>query len=79
MIKETLQLQVVYFTALFPYVMLAVLLVRGLTLPGALQGVIYYLYPDVSRLMDLEVRPLGQVLHPYHHISERIFLYDNTY
>lgn len=79
MIKETLKLQVVYFTALFPYVMLAILLVRGLTLPGALQGVIYYLYPDISRLADLQVRHLGQVLHPYNHISERIFLYNNTY
>lgn len=45
----------VYFTALFPYAMLAVLLVRGLTLPGAWQGVIYYLYPDLSRMADLQV------------------------
>ncbi|GLD61220.1 uncharacterized protein AKAME5_001306300 [Lates japonicus] len=40
--------------AVFPYVMLAILLVRGLTLPGALQGV-YYLYPDPYRLVDLQV------------------------
>lgn len=46
----------VYFTAVFPYVTLAILLVRGLTLPGALQGVIFYLYPDPSRLADLQVR-----------------------
>ncbi|XP_040014996.1 sodium- and chloride-dependent GABA transporter 2-like isoform X2 [Xiphias gladius] len=47
--------KVVYFTATFPYVMLLVLLVRGLTLPGALDGIKFYLYPDPSRLIDPQV------------------------
>uniref|UniRef100_A0A672Z2N4 Transporter n=1 Tax=Sphaeramia orbicularis TaxID=375764 RepID=A0A672Z2N4_9TELE len=47
--------KVVYFTATFPYVMLAALLVRGLTLPGALDGIKFYLYPDPSRLSDPQV------------------------
>ncbi|XP_068192487.1 sodium- and chloride-dependent GABA transporter 2-like [Antennarius striatus] len=47
--------KVVYVTALFPYLMLAILMVRGVTLPGAWQGVVYYLYPDLSRLTDLQV------------------------
>lgn len=47
--------QVVYFTATFPYVMLLVLLIRGLTLPGALQGVLYYLLPEPSRLAAPQV------------------------
>uniref|UniRef100_A0A674ND66 Transporter n=1 Tax=Takifugu rubripes TaxID=31033 RepID=A0A674ND66_TAKRU len=47
--------KVVYFTATFPYVMLVVLLVRGLTLPGAKDGLMYYLYPKPSRLADPEV------------------------
>ncbi|XP_036388648.1 sodium- and chloride-dependent GABA transporter 2-like [Megalops cyprinoides] len=47
--------KVVYFTATFPYVTLLVLLVRGLTLPGAAQGLQFYLYPDPTRLADPQV------------------------
>ncbi|XP_068195991.1 sodium- and chloride-dependent GABA transporter 3-like [Antennarius striatus] len=47
--------KVAYFTATFPYVMLLILLIRGLTLPGAWDGIYYYMYPDVNRLADLEV------------------------
>ncbi|TVK90544.1 Sodium- and chloride-dependent GABA transporter 2 [Bagarius yarrelli] len=47
--------KVVYFTATFPYLMLIVLLVRGLTLPGAASGITFYLYPDPTRLMDPQV------------------------
>lgn len=45
----------VYFTATFPYLMLIVLLIRGLTLPGALIGIQFYLYPDLGRLADPQV------------------------
>ncbi|CAB1354012.1 unnamed protein product [Coregonus sp. 'balchen'] len=47
--------KVVYFTATFPYLMLVVLLVRGLTLPGAIDGIKFYLYPDPARLADPQV------------------------
>uniref|UniRef100_UPI003AAEC746 sodium- and chloride-dependent GABA transporter 2-like n=1 Tax=Centroberyx gerrardi TaxID=166262 RepID=UPI003AAEC746 len=44
--------KVVYFTATFPYVMIIALLIRGLTLPGATDGIRFYLYPDPGRLAD---------------------------
>ncbi|XP_068605092.1 sodium- and chloride-dependent GABA transporter 3-like [Brachionichthys hirsutus] len=44
-----------YFTATFPYAMLLILLIRGVTLPGASEGIYYYLYPDINRLADLQV------------------------
>ncbi|KAM9758512.1 sodium- and chloride-dependent GABA transporter 2-like isoform 1-T1 [Menidia menidia] len=47
--------KVVYFTATFPYLMLVVLLARGLTLPGAMDGIAFYLYPDPTRLVDPQV------------------------
>jgi len=47
--------KVVYFTATFPFIVLFVLLIRGLTLEGAGKGVLFYLKPDFSRLADPQV------------------------
>ncbi len=48
--------QVVYFTAVFPYLVLVVMFVHGVSLPGALNGIIYYLKPNWSKLSEAQVR-----------------------
>lgn len=40
--------QAVYVTATFPYLVLTIFLIRGLTLPGATDGLVYLFTPDVS-------------------------------
>ncbi|XP_072769451.1 sodium- and chloride-dependent creatine transporter 1-like isoform X3 [Nerophis lumbriciformis] len=47
--------KVVYFTALFPYVVLVILLAHAVTLPGASNGIIYYLKPNWSKLGEAQV------------------------
>lgn len=49
-------LQVVYFTATFPYVILVILFIRGVTLEGAADGIYFYLVPDFDKLMQIRVR-----------------------
>lgn len=44
--------KIVYFTATFPYFILTALLVRGLTLPGAMDGVWFYLTPTWETLLS---------------------------
>uniref|UniRef100_A0A1I7XZD3 Transporter n=1 Tax=Steinernema glaseri TaxID=37863 RepID=A0A1I7XZD3_9BILA len=41
-----------YFCAICPYFILLVLLLRGVTLPGAWQGVSYFLTPKMAKLYD---------------------------
>ncbi|GFO30481.1 sodium- and chloride-dependent glycine transporter 1-like [Plakobranchus ocellatus] len=47
--------KVVYITALLPYALLTVFLVRGLLLPGSLDGIKFYLEPDFNKLTSLTV------------------------
>ena len=47
--------KVVLVTMPVPVILLIVLLVRGITLPGSLSGVLFYIKPDFAALLDLEV------------------------
>jgi len=47
--------KVVYFTATFPYVVLIVLLIRGVTLEGHEEGIDFYIIPDWDKLTDATI------------------------
>ena len=49
-------LQVMYFTATSPYIIMCILLIRGVTLPGALEGIKFYLVPDWTKIAQPQVR-----------------------
>lgn len=44
-----------YFLALFPYLVIAILLVRALTLEGAWNGIIYFIKPDWNQIFKPSV------------------------
>ena len=44
-----------YFLAIFPYLVLIALLIRSVTLEGALDGIIFFLNPQWSELLNLKV------------------------
>lgn len=47
--------KVVYVTAIFPYILMTILLIRGVTLPGALDGITFYLRPDLEKIKNSSV------------------------
>lgn len=47
--------KVVWFTALFPYVVLFILFIRGITLPGSAEGIAYYLSPNFDKIYEPSV------------------------
>ena len=57
--------KVAWFTAIFPYFVLAILLVRGLTLPGASTGLRFYLTPRFDQIWhgDVWVAAASQIFY----------------
>ncbi|XP_033736454.1 sodium- and chloride-dependent creatine transporter 1-like [Pecten maximus] len=47
--------KVVYVTATLPYILLFVLLVHNLTLPGSMDGVVFFIKPDFETLLNIQV------------------------
>lgn len=44
--------KIAYFLAIFPYVVMIILLMRICTLDGAYEGILYFFTPDFSKLLD---------------------------
>ena len=47
--------KVAYVTAIFPYIVLFTLLVRGVTLPGSYNGIMFYITPKWEKLYSPQV------------------------
>jgi len=47
--------KVVAITMPLPIILLIALFIRGITLPGAIEGIWYYINPDFTVLFDTEI------------------------
>ena len=52
-----------HFAAPFPYIVLVIMLIRGVTLPGAMEGIKFYIIPDFNKLLTFQVSfPIKQAI-----------------
>ena len=42
-----------YFIAMYPYVAITILVMYSYSLDGAAEGIIFYIMPDLERLLDI--------------------------
>ncbi|KAK6182350.1 hypothetical protein SNE40_010059 [Patella caerulea] len=47
--------KVVYVTATLPYIIITIILIRAVTLPGAIDGIKFYIIPDFTKLANPQV------------------------
>lgn len=47
--------KVAYFLAVFPYIVLIILLIRAMTLEGAMDGVRYFIIPEWEKLFEAKL------------------------
>ncbi|CAH0397886.1 unnamed protein product [Chilo suppressalis] len=44
-----------YFLAIFPYIIMFILLIRSVTLPGAGKGILFFLTPEWNKILEIKV------------------------
>jgi hypothetical protein len=59
-------LQVVYFTSMFPYLVLTIFFIKGLSLKGASAGLIHMYTPKVSKIYTVNLLSSGLPQHQLH-------------
>ena len=48
--------KVSYFLAIFPYIVMIILLIRACTLDGAIDGILYFIKPQWGELLNPKVK-----------------------
>lgn len=66
---------ITFFPALFPYVILFVLLIRAVTLPGAMNGIIFFIRPQWGKLLDPNVNIIKINFNLKNGINNSILIY----